>query len=222
MDGFQVAANLSRSTAVAEATIMMLTSDARGGDIARARALGLGSYLVKPVRKSELYEAVVALLGRTAAVPSNRPAVPATLDHSEWRPLRILLVEDAEDNRRLICSYLKNHPFRVDIAENGQEALQRYQEAKYDLVLMDVQMPVMDGYTATRAIRAWERVSGRAETPILALTANALQEDLARSQAAGCTDHLTKPIRKAVLLETLEAYARPVGAGERQRVGEVE
>lgn len=214
MDGFQVAAILGRSTAVAEATIMMLTSDARGGDLARARALGLGSYLVKPVRKSELYQSVVAMLGRTVAAPPERPADPVTLDHSEWRPLRILLVEDAEDNRRLIRSYLKHRPFRVDTAENGQEALQRYQEAKYDLVLMDVQMPVMDGYTATRAIRAWERVSGRAETPILALTANALQEDLARSQAAGCTAHVTKPIRKAALLETLEAYARPVGARE--------
>jgi CheY-like chemotaxis protein len=119
-----------------------------------------------------------------------------------------LLAEDSEDNRRLIQSYLKHHPFRIDTAENGQGAIQRYQEARYDLVLMDVQMPVMDGYTATRAIRAWERVSGRSETPILALTANALQEDAARSEAAGCTAHLTKPIRKAGLLEALAPYAR--------------
>ena len=214
MDGFEVAATLGRSVAVAQATIMMLTSDARGGDIARARALGLGSYLVKPVRRVELYHAIVTMLGRTTAAPAAPLPGPVTLDHSDLRPLRILLVEDSEDNQRLIRSYLKHHPFRVDTANNGQEALQRYQEAKYDLVLMDVQMPVMDGYTATRAIRAWERVSGRAETPILALTANALQEDIGKSADAGCTTHLTKPIRKAALLDAISAYGR-LAAAER-------
>lgn len=208
MDGFEVASILGRSTAAAHTTIMMLTSDARGGDIARARALGLGSYLVKPVRRAELYRAVVALLGKANAAPVAPLANAGSLGDANWKPLRILLVEDSEDNQRLIQSYLKHHPFRIDIAGNGQEALQRYQEAKYDLVLMDVQMPVMDGYTATRAIRSWERVSGRSETPILALTANALQDDMAKSEAAGCTAHLTKPIRKAALLEALSAYGR--------------
>lgn len=214
MDGFEVATHVGRSTAVAQATLMMLTSDARGGDIARARALGLGSYLVKPVRRAELYQSIVALLAKAAAAPKLAPPSTALPADSDTRPMRILLVEDSEDNRRLIQSYLKHHPFRIDIAENGQEALQRYQEAKYDVVLMDVQMPVMDGYTATRAIRAWERVSGRAETPILALTANALQDDAAKSEAAGCTAHLTKPIRKAGLLDALTTYARrPVEEG---------
>ena len=208
MDGFEVAAALGRSTSVAHATIMMLTSDARGGDIARSRALGLDSYLVKPVKRAELYRAIVTIMGKAVAAPSRSLPGAVTVTDADWRPLRILLVEDSEDNRRLIQSYLKHHPFRIDTAENGQEALQRYQEARYDLVLMDVQMPVMDGYTATRAIRAWERVSGRSETPILALTANALQEDAGKSQAAGCTAHLTKPIRKAGLLEALAPYAR--------------
>jgi len=209
MDGFEVAASIGRSTAVAQATIMMLTSDGRGGDIARARALGLGSYLVKPVKRLELYHAIVATLGK--AVASQQSATPGALDasvESHWRPLRILLAEDSPDNQLLIQAYLKKHPFRIDMADNGQEALQRYQDARYDLVLMDVQMPVMDGYTATRAIRAWERVSGRAETPILALTANALQDDALKSEAAGCNAHLTKPINKARLLEAIAAHAR--------------
>jgi CheY-like chemotaxis protein len=211
MDGFEVATTVGRSISVAQATIMMLTSDSRGGDIARARALGLGSYLVKPVGRNDLHQTIVSILGRTA--PASAPqSKPASLDHADVRPLRILLVEDSDDNRQLIRSYLKRHPFRLDMAENGQEALQRYQEAKYDLVLMDVQMPVMDGYTATRAIRAWERVSGRAETPILALTANALQEDADRSAEAGCTAHLTKPIRKAALLEAIATYGSPTAA----------
>jgi CheY-like chemotaxis protein/anti-sigma regulatory factor (Ser/Thr protein kinase) len=209
MDGFEVAAALGRSTTVAHATIMMLTSDGRGGDIARARALGLGSYLVKPVRRAELYQAIVASLGKsTAASPGHAAASGELALESDWRPLRILLAEDSRDNQLLIQAFLKRHPFRIDTAENGQEALQRYQDARYDLVLMDVQMPLMDGYAATRAIRAWERVAGRAETPILALTANAMQDDILKSEAAGCTTHLTKPIKKARLLEAIAAYAR--------------
>jgi len=211
MDGFEVATTLGRSTSVAHTTIMMLTSDARGGDIARARALGLGCYLVKPVKRVELYRAIITLLGKAPAAPATPAPTPVgtvTLGDAEWRPLRILLVEDSEDNRLLIQSYLKHHPFHIDTAEDGQEALERYRAAKYDVVLMDVQMPVMDGYTATRAIRAWERVSGRSETPILALTANALQEDAAKSEAAGCNSHLTKPIRKSGLLDALSPYAR--------------
>jgi signal transduction histidine kinase/CheY-like chemotaxis protein len=214
MDGFEVAVAVGRSTSVAHATIMMLTSDARGGDIARARALGLGSYLVKPVKRYELYRSIITLLGKAPAVPVPSPSGAVMLDDTAWRPLRILLVEDSEDNRRLIQSYLKHYPFQIDTAEDGREALRRYQEATYDLVLMDVQMPVMDGYAATRAIRAWERALGRAETPVLALTANAQQEDAVKSEAAGCTAHLTKPIRKSSLLDALSPYARQPADGD--------
>ncbi|MGV3722963.1 MAG: response regulator [Actinomycetota bacterium] len=210
MDGFEVAASVGRSTAVAQVTIMMLTSDGRGGDISRARALGLGSYLVKPVKRAELYDAIIATLGKSCFAAPNGSmisAAEATVD-ANCRPLRILLAEDSADNQLLIQAYLKRHPYRIDLAGNGQEALQRYQDARYDLVLMDVQMPEMDGYTATRAIRAWERVSGRAATPILALTANAMQDDVLKSESAGCTAHLTKPINKSRLLEAIVAYAR--------------
>ncbi|MBF0124797.1 MAG: response regulator, partial [Magnetococcales bacterium] len=116
----------------------------------------------------------------------------------------ILLVDDSEDNRMLVQAFLKNMPFRIDTATNGLEAIEQFKYHRYDLILMDVQMPEMDGYTATQRIRALEEESGqRRLVPIIALTANALQRDIERSLDAGCSFHLTKPIRKTRLLETI-------------------
>jgi len=124
----------------------------------------------------------------------------------DQRPLRILLVEDSEDNRFLMIAYFKHTPYEVDIAENGRIAVEKFKAREYDLVLMDMQMPVMDGYTATRIIRSWEDAQGRRRTPIIALTAFALKEDEEKSLAAGCDSHLNKPIKKVKLLETITAY----------------
>ena len=122
------------------------------------------------------------------------------------KQIQILLVEDTEDNRLLVKSFLKKTPYQLDVAENGLEAVKMFQLKKYGLVLMDIQMPVMDGYTATKRIRKWEIDQGVKITPILALTAYATNEDAQKSLKAGCTDHLTKPIRKAKLLETIRIY----------------
>ena len=122
------------------------------------------------------------------------------------RDLNILLVEDNEGNRLLLLYYLKKTPHHIDVAENGAIAVEKVATGKYDLVLMDVQMPVMDGYTATAEIRKLEATTGLKRTPVVALTANAMKEDEQKSREAGCDGHLTKPIRKAVLLEALEKY----------------
>ena len=128
-------------------------------------------------------------------------------DWSDARSDReILLVEDNEDNRLLIRSYLEHTPFRVDEATNGAQALSRCQRHRYRLVLMDIQMPVMDGYAATEAIRAFEKTVGAPRVPIIALTANAVDEDVERSLAAGCQAHLTKPIRRKTLINAIEHY----------------
>ncbi|MBF0186550.1 MAG: ABC transporter substrate-binding protein [Magnetococcales bacterium] len=121
--------------------------------------------------------------------------------------LRILLVEDSEDNRALIQAYLSGTPHALSIATNGEEAVTLVKQETFDLVLMDVQMPVMDGHAATRAIRHWERQQGRAPLTIIALTAFALEGDRERSLRAGCNEHLTKPIRKERLLNTIAAHA---------------
>jgi CheY-like chemotaxis protein len=126
------------------------------------------------------------------------------------RALRVLLVEDSPDNQLLVRSYLKQPDYFVDIAEDGAIALDKFKSAHYDVILMDVQMPVMDGYAATKAIRSWEQDHDLPPTPIIALTALALKEEGARIFEAGCNTHLTKPIKKATLLEVLRAYREHV------------
>jgi CheY-like chemotaxis protein len=106
----------------------------------------------------------------------------------------------------LIQAYLKPSGYVAELAGNGEVAVQKFISGAYDVVLMDVQMPLMDGYSATRKIREWEIARGRAPIPILALTAHALPEEVRKSLDAGCTAHLTKPIRKATLLRAIEEY----------------
>ena len=118
--------------------------------------------------------------------------------------LRILLVEDSSDNRTITVAYLQDTPYRIEIAENGAVAYEKFIAGHYDLVLMDRQMPVMDGLTATRAIRAWEQANQRPPTPIIALTASALKGDREKCLAAGCTAFLTKPIKQDVLLQAIK------------------
>jgi CheY-like chemotaxis protein len=121
-------------------------------------------------------------------------------------PLRILLAEDSEDNVVLIRSYLKESGYQLELAANGEEALRKFSEGCYDLILMDMQMPIMDGYRATERIRAWESEHSLAAVPILALTAHALQEERERSIQAGCSAHLSKPIRQQTLLAAIRKY----------------
>ena len=134
---------------------------------------------------------------RRAAMPvGTGPAPPLPALH-------ILLVEDSPDNRTITVAYLQDTPYRVDIAENGAIACEKFAAGDYDMVLMDRQMPVMDGLTATRAIRKWEQANHRPPTPIIALTAAALKGDREKCIAAGCTAFLTKPIKQEVLLQTI-------------------
>jgi len=123
------------------------------------------------------------------------------------RALHILLVEDSTDNRTITMAYLRDTPYQIEIAENGAIAYTKFTAGRYDLVLMDRQMPVMDGLTATRAIREWERVNHRPPTPIIALTASALKGDQEKFVAAGCTAYLTKPIKQAVLLRAIKEHS---------------
>ena len=145
----------------------------------------------------------------------NRPAAVAEGADSDLQlaPLRILLTEDSPDNCTITLAYLADAPYVVEIAENGAVACEMFKTGQYDLVLMDRQMPVMDGLTATRAIRAWEQENGRLPTPIIALTASALKSDREICLAAGCTAFLTKPIRQSVLLHAIREHsAGPVVA----------
>ncbi|MCB1694558.1 MAG: response regulator, partial [Pseudomonadales bacterium] len=129
-------------------------------------------------------------------------------DGAGQKNLSIMVADDAQDNILLIQAYLKKTPHHLTVAENGAIAVEQFKQHRYDIVFMDVQMPVMDGYTATRLIRAWEHEQNdQIPVPIIALTANALKEDEQRSLEAGCTSHLTKPIRKSMFLAALEHYS---------------
>jgi PAS domain S-box-containing protein len=150
-------------------------------ELNRALTLGNGA--------ARLYRAPASASARAPSPPS--------------RPLRILVADDSPDNRMLITAFLKNTPYCIDEVENGALAVEHFIAHKYDLVLMDIQMPVMDGHAATRAIRDWERDNHRTPTPIVALSAAALSESFISSRAAGCDEHVTKPIRKAALLEVI-------------------
>jgi PAS domain S-box-containing protein len=139
---------------------------------------------------------------------ANRRAV-APVDAGDALPLpalRILLVEDSPDNRTITMAYIEDTPYQMDIAENGAIACRMFKAGQYDLVLMDRQMPIMDGLTATREIRAWEQGNDKAPTPIIALTASALKGDREMCLAAGCTAFLTKPIKQDVLLQAIRDH----------------
>jgi PAS domain S-box-containing protein len=154
--------------------------------------------------------------GPTEAVPVStiaKPPLPA---------LRILLVEDSEDNCTIFLAYLANAPYRVDIAENGAVACEMYKVGHYDLILMDRQMPVMDGLAAARSIRTWEQENDRPATPIIALTASALKGDREKCIEAGCTGYLTKPIKQDALLQAIKEHsagASPPSAGHTHPAG---
>ena len=121
--------------------------------------------------------------------------------------LHILLAEDSSDNRLLVEAYLKSTQDQLDVAENGEIAVKKFTSGDYDLVLMDMQMPVMDGYTATEAIRKWERENEIKLNPVIALTAYALTEEVKKSPEAGCTIHITKPIKRAALIQAIYEFA---------------
>ena len=211
--------------------IPMLTTDDLTSKLARVRRLGFHDHLLKPVRRPDL----LALISRAAPARKNAPAAvtsngekaipaaaateppqpllaPADLAAAP-RPLRILLAEDSPDNRLLIAAYFKRRPYLVEVAENGKLAVEKFISGSYDLVLMDIQMPVMDGYTAVRTIRAWEAEHRRPATPILALTASALDADIRRAFEVGCNTHIAKPVRKATLLAAIDETLALVAAG---------
>ena len=154
-----------------------------------------------------------------APVPQIMPEEPTA--EASTKALRILLAEDVEENQMLFEAYLAGTPHQLVMVGDGVEAVARAQEEKFDVVVMDIQMPIMDGYTATRQIRQWERETGRARMPIIALSAHAMETEIQRSLEAGCDLSLTKPINKKKLLGVLRKIVSqisvPLAAGDAQQ-----
>jgi two-component system, sensor histidine kinase and response regulator len=211
LDGFEVAGRIAERTDLTGATIMMLTSGGQYGDASRCRELGVAAYLTKPVKQSDLFDAISLALGRMSFKPV-RPASRAQASAAP-RPLRILLAEDNVVNQRVAVGLLKKRGHHVVVAGTGLEALAAMETARFDVVLMDVQMPEMGGLEATVAIRAREEGSGR-RTRIVAMTAHAMAGDRERCAAAGMDGYLPKPIVPAALFEIVEGSVRPAAADE--------
>jgi PAS domain S-box-containing protein len=206
MDGFETAAEIRRISP--GLPVVMLTSDSRPGDAARRKEAGLSGYAVKPVKRGELLRVMCDAMQPRDGREQPKPGTENHKETAPVKPLRILVAEDSADNRLLVQVYLKGSPHQLTFAEDGRMAVDRVTADCFDLILMDMQMPVMDGLTATRAIRAIELKRGTAAIPIIALTANARPQDVEMSGAAGCNHHLSKPISKQKLLGAIEEYGR--------------
>ncbi|MDP1767402.1 MAG: response regulator [Nitrospirota bacterium] len=213
MNGLELAQAIRSRPEFTTLPLVMHASDMRGNSALRARAVGIASYVHKPISRARLLTSLAEALNPAAKVGAPpAPEPTAQPSPTDLRPLRILLAEDLEDNRDVVALFLKETPYQLDMAENGAVALKKFRTGTYDLVFMDIQMPVMDGYQATEAIRQWECEQQRVPTPIVAFTANAFKEDLEKSLAVGCMAHLTKPLKKQALLTSiLEHTGQPSG-----------
>ncbi len=207
MDGFMVAEEIRKRPELAGCVVMMLSSAGLAGHGEECRRVGLQAWLTKPVKQSDLLDAILHALGSPES-PLPAPAVCGP-EAAAVRPLRILLAEDNPVNQRLARSWLGERQHTVVVANNGREALAALDAERFDLVLMDVQMPEMGGFEATQAIREKEKQSGQ-RIPIVAMTAHALKGDRERCLEAGMDGYLSKPIEPEELIRVVEELAKQV------------
>ncbi|MDO9131279.1 MAG: response regulator [Anaerolineales bacterium] len=212
MDGEQTALAIKSDPTGRDVKIIILTSMGERGDVKRLDALGCSAYLHKPVKQLLLYEALVAVLGSQPWKPgTGRLVTRHTLSEQKRQGLRILLAEDNLINQKLAVVLLQKAGFSVDTVENGLQAIEKVQKEPYNAVLMDVQMPEMDGFEATRRIRRWE--GGEKHIPIIAMTAYALKGDRERCLEAGMDDYVSKPLESQAFLAALDRWALPHAEG---------
>ncbi|MEK7407108.1 MAG: response regulator, partial [Acidobacteriota bacterium] len=210
MDGYTVARKIRENPEWRGVSLLMLTSATQPGDADRCLELDISAHLLKPIKSSELLDAMLtAVNGKTPSKVRTSP--PAGRDRHAGPALRILVAEDNAVNQLLVVRLLEKRGHSVEVAGDGRQALEALEREAFDLVLMDMQMPDMDGFEAIAAIRERERSSG-AHIPIVALTAFAMKGDRDRCLAAGVDAYVAKPIRPAELLAALEQLRRPATA----------
>ncbi|MFZ0960875.1 MAG: response regulator [Terriglobia bacterium] len=208
MDGFTFAKRVKGDPRFKGAIILMLTSGGQRGDAARCRELRISAYLVKPIQQTELLEAILTVLGHKTEPPDILP--PLVTRHSlreERRHLRVLLAEDNRVNQMVAVRLLEKMGHKVTVVGNGRDAVLMLGEQEFDLVLMDVQMPEMDGFETTHVIREKEAATSK-HVPIIAMTAHAMKGDRERCMAAGMDGYIAKPIRPAELFAGIEQFTR--------------
>jgi signal transduction histidine kinase/DNA-binding response OmpR family regulator/HPt (histidine-containing phosphotransfer) domain-containing protein len=207
MDGFQLAECIKRNPKLAGATILMLSPGLHSDDITRCKQLGISAYLIKPIRRLELLKVVVRVLDQKGifAAPAQEAEPWEKERHNR---LRILAAEDNRVNQRVLARMLEKEGHRVTLVEDGEAAIRASEETDFDVILMDVQMPVMDGLEATRCIRTREMETGK-HVPIIALTAHAMKGDRERCLEGGMDAYVAKPVQKQELLHIIYQYSTP-------------
>jgi CheY-like chemotaxis protein len=207
-DGFMLALQIKRNPVIGETRLIMLTSEGRRGDAMKCREIGVAGYLPKPINPHDLHAAVNTLMG----IMREQDYAPTLVTRHSLREKRqgaaILLVEDDRDSQLLAAHFLDRDRFSVVLAANGGEALSMAEQQKFDLILLDMELPGTDGFKTAEQIRAVGKVS--ADVPIIALTAATSIERQKRFQAAGITDFLQKPLKRDALLAIVFRYVVPV------------
>jgi PAS domain S-box-containing protein len=233
MDGEELGRSIKQDPNLADTILIMVSSMGTRGDVARLKKIGFAAYLTKPIKQSQLYDCLntTANIWKEKKQPQDAAIVTRhSLADNKKQGIRILLAEDDATNQKVALHILKKFGYRADAAENGQEALQALEKVPYDIVLMDIQMPVMDGYATTRRIRELELKARRIKLnkndpkdlsnfeiqllarsgriPIIAMTAHAMKGDREKCIAAGMDDYTPKPINPEELLEKIEKWTR--------------
>jgi CheY-like chemotaxis protein len=214
MDGFALVEHIQRHPEFSGPTIMMLTSTGERLDITRYRELGIAAYIVKPIRAHELRDALLGVISLKVQEAPPRELAWRQSPGEDQRPqtgLRILLAEDNRVNQYFASRLLQKRGYKVVLVGSGREVLAALEKQTFDLILMDVQMPEMDGYEATTAIREKEKATGT-HVPIVAMTAHAMAGDRERCLAAGMDNYVSKPIRSQELFAAIAACGPAPGA----------
>ena len=218
MDGESLAKAIKAEPALRDTLLVMMTSLGKRGDARRLQDIGFAAYLTKPVKHSLLYDCLAAVLGgavlpigaldedRSGKTPQTALVTRHTIGEARRRKIRILVVEDNATNQMVTLGILKKLGFRADVVANGQEAIHALEMIPYDIVFMDVRMPVMDGFEATQAIRSGLTKAPNPKLPIIAMTGHALKGDREKCLEAGMDDYISKPVSPQAVAEALEKW----------------
>ncbi len=213
IDGFQLAEQIKSDPALKETVLIMLTSAGERGHAARCVELGISGYLMKPVRQSELFEVICASVQKIVPGKIRAPLLTRHTIRESERCLSILLAEDNPVNQKLATRLLQKMGHTVTVAHNGRQAVEAYVRDHYDLILMDVQMPEMDGFEATAAIREREKTQDSKPIPIIAMTAHAMAGDRERCLDAGMDGYVAKPIKMQEIFNAIENLSKAPKCG---------